>query len=918
MISQIIARFRSLWRGIRRRSDVEAEMNEEFRLHLELRAADLVRSGLSLAEAARQARLEFGHGESHKQAGRAARGLGPFDELRVSWLDFKLGFRMLVRYPGLTVVGGFAFAFAILVGAGVFEFSTQVVNPTLPLDEGDRIVALRNLDALRPWDATPSRAEARALHDFVTWRDELKSVEDLGAYRTLERNLITAGGLGRPVDMAEISASAFRVARVPPLLGRSLVEADEHAGAPPVVVIGYDVWQARFAGDSSVVGRTVRLGAVQTTVVGVMPEGFAFPVAHSLWAPFRLNVSGHERYEGPRIQVFGRLAPGVTLGEAKADLTTWGQRAAVDDPQTYQHLRPHVVPYPKAWLSSITSGEFSLTLISANLFVVMLLVLMCANVALLMFARAATRVSEVVVRTALGASRGRIITQLFAEALVLGGVAAVVGLAAAGFGLRWGFGMVEAEVIGEGGRLPFWFSASLSPTTMLYSVVLTLLGAGIAGVVPGLNVTRGLQARLRAVTAGGGGLRFGRLWTAVIMTQVALTVAFPAVAFYVERDAARLRTYDLGFPAAEYLSVRLELDRDRSPGAAGETSRTAFLARYGATYQQLKRRLMTEPAVTGVTAAEVLPLMYHEWNQIEVDQGALTPRDSVRGHRVSSAAIEADYFDVLGTPILAGRAFHSGDVASAARVVIVNRPFVDQVLGGRNPVGRRVRYLDTGEWSDEATDAQPTPWYEIVGVVRDLGTTSGYGAAGIYHPLDRQTTYPVHLAIHVRGDPASFAPRVRAVAAAVDPTLRLYAVMPLNEVINSELQFYGFWFRLTLLVSAIALLLSLAGIYAVMSFTVARRTREIGIRVALGADPRRILASIFRRPLIQVALGVVAGSVLVAALVFGMYGGALSARQVGAVAAYAALMMGVCMLACVVPTRRALRVQPTDALRADT
>jgi predicted permease len=911
MVGSTVARLLSLWRAIRGRGEVEAEMSEEFRVHIEMRARDLVHAGFSHAEAARRARLEFGSAERYKDEAREARGLRRIDALRVSWLDFKLGGRMLVKYPGLTLVGGFAFAFAIWVGAVAFEFLTQVMNPTLPLDDGDRIVVLRNMDALRPSDPTPSRAERRAVRDFVTWRQELRSVEDIGAYRTLEQNLITGEGRGEPVEVAEISASAFRLARVPALLGRFLVEADEHAGAPPVVVIGYDLWQDRFEGESSVVGQTVRLGGVQATVVGVMPEGFAFPVAHRLWAPLRLSISGRERYEGPRIQVFGRLTPGVTLAEAQADLTTLGQRAAADDPQTYQHLRPQVVPYPKAWVNYISSGGFALGLISSNLFVAMLLVLICGNVALLMFARAATRESEIVVRTALGASRGRIITQLFAEALVLGGLAAAVGLAAAGFGLRWGLGVVESTIM-DGSQLPFWFrDSSLSPATVLYAIVLTLLGAVIAGVVPGLKATRGLQTRLREATAGSGGLKFGGLWTAVIVTQVAVTVAFPAVALFVRRDADQLRSYDLGFPADEYLSVRLELDRDAAPGATSDTARAVFArARYAATWQELERRLTAEPAVAGVTVAEALPLMYHGWNQIEVDQGASTPRDSVRGQRVSSVEIETDYFEVLGAPILSGRDFHSGDFASAAPVVIVNHPFVEHVLGGRNPVGRRVRYV-RGESTPERGR-----WYEIVGAVGDLGTTSGYGSAGIYHPIDREATYPVYLAIHLKGDPAAFAPRLRALAGAVDPALRLYAVTPLNDVINSQLEFYGFWFRLTLSVSAIALLLSLAGIYAVMSFTVARRTREIGIRVALGADPRRIVASIFRRPLIQVALGVVAGSVLVAALTFAIEDGVVSARQVGMVVAYAALMLGVCMLACVVPTRRALRVEPTEALRA--
>src|SRR5919106_2359745 len=568
MVTSLAARLRSLWRGLRRRSDVDAEMTEEFRLHLELRTADLVRSGLSLAEAERRARLEFGHSESYKQEGRGSRGLKRFDDLRVSWLDAKLGFRMLVKYPGLTLVGGLAIAFAIWVGAGAFEFLAQVVHPTLPLDEGDRILALRN------WHAAANRPRAPALHDFVTWREELRSVDDIGAYRTLRRNLIVEGGLGEPVDVAEISASAFRIARVPALLGRSLVAADEQPGVPPVVVIGYDVWQSRFVGDSNVVGRAVRLGASQATVVGVMPKDFAFPISHNIWVPLRLNVSDYEPHQGPRIQVFGRLAPDATLDGAQAELTTMGLRAAADFPQTHQHLRPQVMPYAKSWLNA---REWSRALMWPNLFVVMLLILICANVALLMFARAATRHSETLVRTALGASRAHIITQLFAEALVLGGVAAIVGLAAAGFGLRWAFSMVEAEI--QGGRLPFWFSDSLAPATVLYAGALTLLGAAIAGVVPALKVTRGLQAGLRAVTAGGGGLRLGGLWTAVIVTQVAFTVAFPGVAFFVRREAAQLQTYDLGFPANEYLSVRLELDRDGPTATARDTSGAAILAR---------------------------------------------------------------------------------------------------------------------------------------------------------------------------------------------------------------------------------------------------------------------------------------------------------------------------------------------------
>ncbi|HSG40890.1 MAG TPA: FtsX-like permease family protein, partial [Thermoanaerobaculia bacterium] len=270
--------------------------------------------------------------------------------------------------------------------------------------------------------------------------------------------------------------------------------------------------------------------------------------------------------------------------------------------------------------------------------------------------------------------------------------------------------------------------------------------------------------------------------------------------------------------------------------------------------------------------------------------------------------------------ILSGRGFNSGDLASGQGVVIVNQSFVRRVLGGGNPIGRRVRYLDLEDPDAVRPREEPGPWHEIVGVVRDLGMTDGSfpgEGAGLYHPMAHGGVYPVYMAVHVGPDPESFAPRLRGIAMAVDPTLRLYGIQPLDEVASIALKTIGFWFRVVVLASSIALLLSLAGIYSVMSFTVARRTREIGIRSALGADPRRIVAAIFSRAFAQFGLGVVVGGGLVLALIHLASGGGLSAKGAGLFMAYMALMLGVCTLACIVPTRRALRIQPTEAMRAD-
>ena len=803
---------------------------------------------------------------------------------RFSLLDFKLGIRMLLRYPGLTLVGGLAMAFAIWVSAGTFELARQFANPSLPLEDGDRIVGLRL------WDTSLRRVEERALHDFVSWREDLSSVEDLSAFRTLERNLIIGAGTGEPVQVAEINAGAFRVARVRALHGRVLDEGDELASAPAVVVIGFDVWQKRFGGDPDVIGHTVRLGNVQPTVIGVMPKDFAFPVSHELWVPLRLNVLDYARRDGPSITMLGRLTAGVSLNEAKAELSNLGERAAIDFRDTHEHLRPQVVPYAASF---IEPGDVSAAL-SINGFVVMLLVLVSGNVALLMFARAATRESEIVVRSALGASRGRIITQLFAEALVLGGLGAAVGLAATRYGLRWGLFVLELNL----GRLPFWFDDAISRATLLYACVLTVVGAAIAGVVPALRVTRAVGNRLRQASAGGGGLEFSGLWTVVIVMQVATTVAFPVSVFFLQRVSGIVRSFDAGFAAEEFLSVRLEMDSEDA-------------ARLRRVYRELERRLSAESAVEGVTFASRLPRMFHPEQRIDVIESTATHADSILGVQVRSAYVDIDYFDVLGAPVLYGRGFHAVDIESAHRVVIVNQSFVERVLGGRNPIGQRLRFTNGDD-----------PSYEIIGVARDLGLnylgrTSGNAGAGVYQPLAPRSTQPVYMAVKVKGNPESFGPRLQALASELDPSLRLYKLQRLDRHYEGALAMFEIYLRITLLVSAVALLLSLAGIYSVMSFTVSRRTREIGIRVALGSDPLRIVLTIFRRPLAQITMGIIAGGGLTALLAFRVAGSGLTFTNVAFVVAYSALMLCVCMLACIVPTRRALRIQPTDALRED-
>jgi putative ABC transport system permease protein len=894
------ARLRLLFRGA-----AEARMDEELAFHLEMETEKNLRAGMSPAEARRRAVLAFGGVEGHKEAMRDGRTLAWMGGLS---LDFRLGARMLRKHPGLTLVGGLAMAFAIWVGAGTFELLNQVARPTLPLPDGGRIVGIRQ------WDASANAARLPGAQDLATWRAELRTVEDVGAFRTVMRTLVAPGVPAAPVAVAEMSASGFQVPRVAPLLGRALVADDERPGAPPVVVLGHALWQRRFGGDPGIVGREVRLGTAVHAVVGVMPRDFAFPVSHELWTPLPRSVLDGGSPEGAGLYVFGRLAPGATLRQAGAELATLGARAAADAPRTHAHLRPRVLPYAASIMG--LSGRQATGVLSLNLFLVLLLVLVCGNVALLLFARASAREGEIAVRNALGASRGRIIVQLFAEALVLAGVAALVGLAGARYGLRLAHALVEREVL-NGQPLPFWFDGRLSPATVVYLLALAGLGAVIVGVVPALQVTRGLGTRLRRATAGGGGFRFGGIWTGVIVTQVALTVVCPVEAYFARRELAALRSATVGFAESEFLSARLAMDGHAFASVPGDTGRAEMLARYASGIQALEQRLEADPAVAGVTFADVLPRMYHPRRMVEVEGDGTAPADDARPERrVGAASVAVDFFDVLDAPILAGRGFRAGDPGSGTPVVIVNQSFVRRVLQGRNPVGRRVRYLPSAE--GDAARREAEPWREIVGVVADVGITfdADSAEAQVYHPAAPGGAYPAMLAVRVRGEPGSFAPRLADLAASADPALQLHDVLPIGRLSDPEMRSTRTRFWLVLVVSAGALLLSLAGIYAVMAFTVSQRTREIGIRVALGADARRIVAAIFRRPLTQVALGILLGGALTGTLIY-LASGSMTPGMAALILAHMALVTGVCLTACIVPTRRALRVEPMEALRAE-
>jgi hypothetical protein len=459
----------------------------------------------------------------------------------VSWLDMKLATRMLVRHPGLTLLGGLSMAFAIFTGAATFELATKALDPSIPLPDGERIVGLQL------WDAATSDSESRVLYDARIWRDAMRTVEDLTVYRTRSQNLIT-GGVGTPVAVAEMWPSGFDLAGVPPVLGRVLTPKDQTQGAEPVAVMGYGVWADRLAADPEIVGKNVRIGSTTITVVGVMPEGFAFPVNHDVWMPFSADEVG-QPLEGPDVRVLARRVDGASMRDVRAEAAVVGRRMAASFPRRNEHLQPPVQSLSQIALGLPSDAMWQLFRavgLSSNLPLLLFLLLVCGNVALLMFARASSREAELVVRSALGASRSRIVVQLFLEALVLAGVAATVGLFATKYGLSWALWIIRLE-IWDGRALPFWLDASVSLRTVVYTGLLTFFAAFMAGAWPGLRVTRELGEGLKRGTAGGGGFRFGGVWTLVISGQILVMMLFPLFTLAVRNGGDVELDYDAPF-----------------------------------------------------------------------------------------------------------------------------------------------------------------------------------------------------------------------------------------------------------------------------------------------------------------------------------------------------------------------------------
>ena len=882
------------------RGAAEARIDEEVRFHVEMETERLVRDeGLTPEDARRRALVAFGGVTQHTETLRDGRGLAWLDGLS---LDLKLATRMLAKYPGLTFVAVIGLAVGVAFGAIAFSAANAVTGATLPISEGNRVIGIRN-DDVRDF----GNGRRSQLHDLPVWREGLTTVEELGAYRTIDRNLITADGQTEPLRIAEMSAAGFRIARTAPMLGRYFHSDDELPGAPPVVVIGADLWERRFGSRPDVIGQTIQLGDARYVVVGVMPKGFAFPVNNRVWTPLRLRPADYERGQAPGIDVFGRLAPGASFADVNRQLTTIAHRLAVEFPETHAHISARAFAYANIFAAG---GEADWALYLAQLLVIMLLLVIGTNVAILVYARTASRMGEIAIRSALGASRGRVIAQFFAEALALSAIAAVVGLVIAHFALA----NIEAVLARMGGeQMPFWMHFTVSPSVAVYSAALAVFCAVIVGVAPALKATsERVRTGLQQLSAGGSGIHLGKTWTLMIVGQVAISVALLPVAIAGIRAWRRVDDV-IAKPAMQRIvTATLFFDHGDLAQPRPVANDREVTARYLNLRRAFIERVEGEPAVRDIALSSSAPGA-EPTTRVETDARTTTgTNDAV----INSVEIDQGFLSLFEIPVLSGRALDPADFTESARTVLINRSLARKLFGSVNPLGRHIRETSLNE-QRASTEEATKPWEQIVGVIADFPIDS-MTAPRMYRPLLATTADPVTIAVRTRGTPATeLGAKLQQLTVATSPMLRLAALKPLEQSVYETSAGTRLVILVLELITGSTVLLSAAGIYALMAFTIARRRREIGIRTALGAGASRMLMSVLARAGRQIGAGIVIG-IGVAALIDHLLDGGWTGRSpVLVLGGVVALMSVIGLLAALRPAREALRIQPTEALRSD-
>lgn len=893
MLSDLRFRLRALLR----RSAVDAELDAELRDHLGHLIAKHEAHGCSREEAVRLARLEFGGLDQIKDDCRDARGIGVID---ATAQDVRYAARVLGRDTVFTAIAALTLAVGIGASTTIFSVVDAVLLKPLPFAQAERVVFPWRLPAdgfdlgfdIFPWHRV----------EFLTFARQTRTFARLGAFEGASFNLTGDGDPAR-VDGARVSAAFFAALGVEPRVGRTFSEQADRPGGPRETVISDQLWRRRFGSDPAIVGRTVLLNGEAFTVVGIMPAGFAFPQSagmpnvfplpreSSIWVPLALPRGPAYRGEPSELAVVGRLARGVSLDAAQAELDQFAEQLDREIPRGRGWHRSRAVPITQQ-LAGGTRRALLLLLGAVGV----LLLIACSNVANLLITRAIARAREFTLRAALGAGRGRLIRQLATEHLVLAGLGCAGGLAVASVGVA---------IVRTSGpaSVPRLAGAQLDATAFLFAVALALACALLFSAAPVWTSTRhDLAAWLkdagsRSVTSARG----LRARSALLVAEVALALVLAIASGLLVRSFVRLARVDAGFNPDRALTFELTL-----PSASYATEE-----RIVALYSDVLDRLRALPGVESAGIAETVPMGgAGEGTGLRIPDRPTTD-DNARPFANYTIA-SPGYFAAVGTPVLQGRVFADTDTATSLPVAIVSAAMARKFWPGQNPIGRQV--------------GVPIRPYDmtVVGVVADVKHVSlrEEPAPEIYVPYTQKpwpSMQTMHVIVRTRTAPASITAAVRNAIREIDPHLPLARVAALETFVDEALAQPRFSVLLVGGFGIVSLLLACVGLYGAVSYSVASRTRELGVRVALGASPRRVfglvLGQCVRITVLGIAIGL--GIALLALRVMEGFLYGIEPTDPATFAALSALLLAVALLAGYVPARRAMRVDPLVAMRVE-
>ncbi len=796
---------------------------------------------------------------------------------------------MLVKYPTLSIVAILTFGLGIGLSTTVFCVVNGGLFKGLPFPDASRIVAVV---ATNPSQNQPQ--QPISVQDLVIWKARQTSFEKFGEYWFSPMNLSTEEGRPERFSGGLLTVAAYEALGVQPILGRGFREGDDKVGAEPVVLLGFNLWRDRFGSAPDIVGKTIRASGVQRTVIGIMPERFAFPIREALWAPLALEPDAKKRGEEPFYQVIARLKPGVSLAQARTQATTIAAQLEQEFPQTNRGRSADVVPYARTILGPEIYALLY-TMLGAGIGV---LLIACVNVSNLLVARASLRRREVAVRMALGAERTRILRQHLTEVLVLATVGGAIGVLMSVFGVRW---FVQALSVSPP---PFWITFNLDYRVMLFVMGVVLLASMFAGTLPALHAARvnagaALKDDSRSSTSG----RLGRFSSGLVIAELAISCGLLIAAGLMIKSVVQLKNVRMPFTVENILTTRVDLPRTTYPD-------TAASIRF---FEQLLPRLQAVPGVEAATLSDGLPAAGNGLISVQIEGKAYAQQSDYPTAR--EGIVTAGYFDTFQTRILRGREFTSFDTATSQPVAIINESFARVHFPNIDAIGHQMRRIRPNA---------KEPWLTIVGVVPDL-IMEGIGnnnasPVGYYIPIPQSdVANGVRIALRTRGDAATLTPLVRSAVASLDPDLAIYEVSTLQRVIERQTWFYTVFGTFFMSFGFCALFLAAAGLYGVMSFAVTQRTREMGVRSALGAQGVQLIALVMRKSIVQLAIGLVLG-LLLALLASGALQPVLyhvNPRDAAVFAGVVITLALASLLASFLPARRVTKIDPVLALAAE-